>query len=141
MSKEMPIGLPDALAARMTTTRLRKRTAWLWLAAWQQQQWRSSMREMEDADKQTLAALVARYGEQAVRAALAPDAVAAVKTLARRELETLRLVAAGHTIKTAARVMGISPNTADHNMKEAREKLGITSRAQAAALVVRAGVA
>ena len=99
------------------------------------------MIDLEDADKQALDAMVARYGEQAVRAALAPDAVAAVKTLARRELETLCLVAAGHTIKTAARAMGISPNTADHNMKEAREKLGITSRAQAAALVVRAGVA
>ncbi len=99
------------------------------------------MIDMEDPDREALAALVARYGEKTIRAALAPDAVAAVNTLARRELETLRLVASGHTIKTAARAMGISPNTADHNMKEARQKLGITSRAQAAALVVRAGVA
>ena len=99
------------------------------------------MIDLDDVDKQALAAMVARYGEQAVRAALAPDAVAAVNTLARRELETLRLVAAGHTIKTAARAMRISMHTADHNMKEARAKLGIKSRAEAAALVVRAGVA
>lgn len=99
------------------------------------------MIDMEDADKQALAALVGRYGEKAVRAAIAPDAVAAVKTLARRELETLCLVAAGHTIKTAARAMNISMHTADHNMKEARGKLGIKSSAEAAALVVRAGAA
>lgn len=97
--------------------------------------------EIEAADIEALERLVQRYGEKAVRAAIAPDAVAALKCLAPRQLQTLCLVAGGHTIKTAARTMGISMHTADANMKEAKQRLGIKTRAEAAALVVRAGVA
>ena len=67
----------------------------------------------------------------------AGDVVAA---LTPRELEVLALVSAGLTNAQIAERLFISPKTAEHHVGRILTKLGVRSRAQAAALAVRTGV-
>ena len=57
-----------------------------------------------------------------------------------REIEVLRLIAAGLTAKETARKLDISPKTADHHIQSLYGKIGVTTRAAAALYAVAHGV-
>ncbi|WP_287387259.1 HD domain-containing phosphohydrolase [Mesorhizobium sp.] len=57
-----------------------------------------------------------------------------------REIEVLRLIAAGLTAKEAARKLDISPKTADHHIQSVYAKIGVTTRAAAALYAVEHGL-
>jgi len=61
--------------------------------------------------------------------------------LSRRELEVARLVAEGLTNREIAARLFVSERTVDGHLEHIREKLGVNSRAQVAAWVVREGAA
>ena len=87
---------------------------------------------------------------------LCPDAVEAVLAVAgqparrktgerlagltAREIEVLRLIAAGHTAKEAARQLEIAPKTADNHIQSLYSKIGVTTRAAAALFAVERGL-
>jgi DNA-binding CsgD family transcriptional regulator len=87
---------------------------------------------------------------------LCPDAVEAVLTaagqLARRttgarlagltprEIEVLRLIAAGDTAKEAARKLDIAPKTADNHIQSLYSKISVTTRAGAALFALEQGL-
>ncbi len=87
---------------------------------------------------------------------LCPDAVEAVlacagqparrKTSVRlggltpREIEVLRLIAAGDTAKEAARKLDIAPKTADNHIQSLYSKIGVTTRAGAALFALEQGL-
>jgi DNA-binding NarL/FixJ family response regulator len=58
-----------------------------------------------------------------------------------REIEVLRLIAAGHTAKDAARRLEISPKTADNHIQNLYSKIGVTTRAAAALYALERGLA
>jgi DNA-binding CsgD family transcriptional regulator len=49
-----------------------------------------------------------------------------------REIEVLRLIAAGRTAKEAARQLDIAPKTADNHIQSLYSKIGVTTRVAAA---------
>jgi DNA-binding CsgD family transcriptional regulator len=57
-----------------------------------------------------------------------------------REIEVLRLIAAGHTAKEAARHLEIAPKTADNHIQSLYSKIGVTTRAAAALYAVERGL-
>ena len=57
-----------------------------------------------------------------------------------REIEVLRLIAAGQTAKEAARSLGISPKTADHHIQRLYQKIGVNTRAGAALYALEHGL-
>ena len=61
-------------------------------------------------------------------------------SLSEREVEVLRLVAAGHSDDEIARRLVLSPHTVHRHVANIRTKLGLTSRAAAAAAAARAGL-
>jgi DNA-binding CsgD family transcriptional regulator len=61
----------------------------------------------------------------------------AVGLLSRRELEVLRLVAEGLSNREIAERLFISPKTAEHHVSRIYAKLGLSSRAEAAAYAAR----
>ncbi|KFU80282.1 regulatory protein, luxR family [Amycolatopsis lurida] len=61
-------------------------------------------------------------------------------TLNRRELEVLRLVAQGQRNKTIAGTLGITESTVKFHVTGLLKKLGVTSRGEAAALALSAGI-
>ena len=87
---------------------------------------------------------------------LCPDAVEAVLTcagqrahrtaarglagLTPREIEVLRLIAAGDTAKEAARKLDIAPKTADNHIQNLYSKIGVTTRAGAALYALERGL-
>ena len=87
---------------------------------------------------------------------LCPDAVAAVLEaagqpdrrgtterlagLTPREIEVLKLIAAGHTGKEAARLLDISPKTTDHHIQSLYSKIGVNTRAGAALYALEHGL-
>jgi HD-GYP domain-containing protein (c-di-GMP phosphodiesterase class II) len=87
---------------------------------------------------------------------LCPDAVEAVLTcagqparrdvterlagLTPREIEILRLIAAGHTTKEAARQLEIAPKTADNHIQSLYSKIGVSTRAGAALYALERGL-
>ena len=66
-------------------------------------------------------------------------AIAAVR-LSPRHRELLTLLAAGHTLKTAARELGISPHTAHNHLRTILDRLGAHTTTQAVALAIGAGL-
>ncbi|MFO1143413.1 MAG: HD domain-containing phosphohydrolase [Amaricoccus sp.] len=60
--------------------------------------------------------------------------------LTSREIEVLRLIAAGHTAKEAARLLGISPKTADNHIQNLYAKIGVSTRAGAALYALERGL-
>ena len=91
----------------------------------------------------------------AKRSELCPDAVAAVlgaaghavrsperpSGLTDRELEVLRLLVQGLTNKEIATALDISSKTAGHHVQHVLEKLGVTTRAAATMIAMKAGIA
>jgi len=87
---------------------------------------------------------------------LCPDAVEAVLTcagqparraaperlagLTPREIEVLRLIAAGDTMKEAARKLNIATKTADNHIQNLYSKIGVTTRAGAALYALERGL-
>ena len=57
-----------------------------------------------------------------------------------REIEVLRLIAAGHTAKEAARQLEIAPKTADNHIQSLYSKIGVTTRAAAALYALERGL-
>jgi DNA-binding CsgD family transcriptional regulator len=57
-----------------------------------------------------------------------------------REIEVLRLIAAGHTAKEAARLLEISPKTADNHIQNLYSKIGVKTRAGAALFALERGM-
>jgi HD-GYP domain-containing protein (c-di-GMP phosphodiesterase class II) len=57
-----------------------------------------------------------------------------------REIEVLRLIAAGLTAKETARRLDISPKTVDHHIQSIYGKIGVTTRAAAALYAVEHGL-
>ena len=57
-----------------------------------------------------------------------------------REIEVLRLIAAGLTVKEVATRLDISPKTADNHVQNIYGKIGVTTRAAAALYAVECGV-
>ena len=52
----------------------------------------------------------------------------------------LRLIAAGHTAKEAARHLEIAPKTADHHIQRLYSKIGVNTRAGAALYALERGL-
>jgi DNA-binding NarL/FixJ family response regulator len=91
----------------------------------------------------------------AKRGELCPDAVTAVlgaaghavrspqrpSGLTDRELEVLRLLVQGLTNKEIASALDISTKTAGHHVQHVLEKLGVTTRAAATMIAMKAGIA
>ena len=87
---------------------------------------------------------------------LCPDGVEAVLTaagqasrrasvaspggLTPRELEVLRLIAAGHTAKETAQMLEIAPKTADNHIQNLYSKIGVSTRAGAALYALERGL-
>ena len=67
-------------------------------------------------------------------------ATAAPGELSAREIEVLRLVAAGFSNPQLAAALFISRKTAEHHVSNILMKLGVTTRTEAAAEAVRRGV-
>lgn len=70
----------------------------------------------------------------------APSAAGATAGLTARELEILRLVAAGKENHEIAEALVISPSTAKNHVARVLDKLGLQNRVQAAVYAVRAGL-
>ncbi|MEY2854615.1 MAG: Bacterial regulatory protein luxR family [Pseudomonadota bacterium] len=60
--------------------------------------------------------------------------------LSPRETQTLRLVAAGHTLNSAGLEMGITVHTVKDNTRTVRFKLGARTNAQAVAIAAQRGL-
>jgi DNA-binding CsgD family transcriptional regulator len=71
--------------------------------------------------------------------ALRPARARRAGQLTRREQESLRLVAMGMTTSAAAGQLGISPETVRTHVRNAMNKLGARTRAQAIAVAMRDG--
>lgn len=107
---------------------------------------------LKDADADELLAVIGRVtrGEsaldpaltarvfEAVRRPLGPDLVEA---LSERELDILRLVAAGHDNRTIASQLHLSEKTVGNRLSEIFQKLNVTNRTQAALVAVQRGLA
>ena len=57
-----------------------------------------------------------------------------------REIEVLRLIAAGRTAKEAARELEIAPKTADNHIQSLYSKIGVSTRAGAALYALERGL-
>jgi DNA-binding CsgD family transcriptional regulator len=57
-----------------------------------------------------------------------------------REIEVLRLIAAGDTAKEAARKLDIAPKTADNHIQSLYSKIRVTTRAGAALYALERGL-
>jgi DNA-binding CsgD family transcriptional regulator len=60
------------------------------------------------------------------------------QSLSEREIETLRLLLAGHDAKSCARTLGLSVHTVNDRLRDARRKLGVSSSREAARLLAKA---
>lgn len=60
--------------------------------------------------------------------------------LSEREVEVLRLLARGHSNREIARVLVVSPRTAEHHVQHIYLKIGVTTRAAAALFAMRHGL-
>jgi HD-GYP domain-containing protein (c-di-GMP phosphodiesterase class II) len=105
------------------------------------------------------AAAAAKVRAAVKEGTLCPDAVEAVLTcagqrapraqrsggkglagLTPREIEVLRLIAAGDTAKEAARKLEIAPKTADNHIQSLYSKIGVSTRAGAALYALERGL-
>ena len=68
------------------------------------------------------------------------DTVERLAGLTAREIEVLRLIAAGHTAKEAARELEIAPKTADNHIQSLYSKIGVSTRAGAALYALERGL-
>ena len=82
-----------------------------------------------------------RAGALRPAAPAAPPAPAWPAGLTDREVEVLRLIAAGRSNRAIAQALFISPNTVLHHVSSIFAKLGVANRAAAAAYATRRGLA
>jgi DNA-binding CsgD family transcriptional regulator len=82
-----------------------------------------------------------RAGTLRTAAMTAPSAPVRPAGLTGREVEVLRLIAAGHSNRAIAQALFISPNTVLHHASSIFAKLGVTNRTEAAAYATRRGLA
>jgi DNA-binding CsgD family transcriptional regulator len=82
-----------------------------------------------------------RAGTLRTAAMTAPSAPAWPAGLTGREVEVLRLIAAGHSNRAIAQALFISPNTVLHHASSIFAKLGVANRTEAAAYATRRGLA
>ncbi|MBI2717342.1 MAG: HD domain-containing protein [Rhizobiales bacterium] len=68
------------------------------------------------------------------------DSAERLAGLTPREIEVLRLIAAGQTAKEVARHLEIAPKTADNHIQSLYSKIGVTTRAAAALYAVERGL-
>jgi DNA-binding NarL/FixJ family response regulator len=68
------------------------------------------------------------------------DTAERLSGLTPREIEVLRLIAAGNTAKEAARQLEIAPKTADNHIQSLYSKIGVTTRAAAALYALERGL-
>jgi DNA-binding CsgD family transcriptional regulator len=68
------------------------------------------------------------------------DAPERLAGLTPREIEVLRLIAAGYTAKEAARKLDIAPKTADNHIQNLYSKIGVSTRAGAALYALERGL-
>lgn len=87
-----------------------------------------------------IAVEAAAHGLSIGGAPSASRAGGALPALSARELEVLRHLAEGASNKAIARMLGISAHTVKFHVAAILEKLGATSRTEAAALAIRAGL-
>ena len=87
----------------------------------------------ERLDASSVTAVLAAAGQPAPRQARPSG-------LTDRETEVLVLVARGLQTKQVARVLGISPKTADHHLEHAYAKIGVSTRAAAAVFAMEHGL-
>jgi HD-GYP domain-containing protein (c-di-GMP phosphodiesterase class II) len=80
-------------------------------------------------------AVLASAGQPARR-----DTAERLSGLTPREIEVLRLIAAGNTAKEAARQLDIAPKTADNHIQSLYSKIGVTTRAAAALYALERGL-
>jgi HD-GYP domain-containing protein (c-di-GMP phosphodiesterase class II) len=80
-------------------------------------------------------AVLATAGQPARRAS-----TAGLAGLTPREIEVLRLIAAGHTAKEAARQLDIATKTADNHIQSLYSKIGVSTRAAAALYALERGL-
>jgi DNA-binding CsgD family transcriptional regulator len=89
--------------------------------------------------------LAAAVGEALMVEVRPPDPrsleVVAQSGLTRREVEVLRLLVEGHSDREIANLLFVSRHTAAHHVASILAKLGLPSRAAAAAYAVRSGLA
>ena len=85
-------------------------------------------------DADAVEAVLAAAGQPARRAKARPAG------LTPREIEVLRLIAAGLTAKEAAQWLKISPKTADNHIQNLYAKIGVTTRAGAALYALEQGL-
>jgi ATP/maltotriose-dependent transcriptional regulator MalT len=85
--------------------------------------------------------VAASLRERGVRVAARRPSTTGPSGLSEREIEVLRLVAAGFTNPQIASALFISRKTAEHHVSNILAKLGVTSRTEAAASAVRLGLA
>ncbi|WP_329388378.1 helix-turn-helix transcriptional regulator [Streptomyces sp. NBC_01351] len=69
-----------------------------------------------------------------------PQVEAPAPTLAPREQEALRYIAAGCTYLQTARLMGLSKHTVDAYLRRIRAKLGINTTAEMTRLAISLGL-
>jgi DNA-binding CsgD family transcriptional regulator len=89
--------------------------------------------------EQTLAA--ANVASARAQPRQAPSAEALRREFTPREAEVLTLLAAGHSTKAIAKALTISVPTVERHLTHIYEKLGVRSRAEAIAAVLRQGLA
>ena len=109
---------------------------------------RAALSEAAAAAKLRGAAREGRLCPQAVEAVLASAGQPARRDgggrgpgLTAREIEVLRLIAAGHTAREAARLLDIAPKTADNHIQNLYSKIGVSTRAGAALYALEHGLA
>jgi DNA-binding NarL/FixJ family response regulator len=71
---------------------------------------------------------------------MAPVRHARLAGLTPREVEVLRLVAGGQSIKQIARTLGIAPKTADNHLQNLYAKIGVTTRGGATLFALEHGL-
>ncbi len=64
----------------------------------------------------------------------------AITPLTEREQDVLRLIGKGFKVTEAAKILGITPNTASTYIRDIYRKLGINSRAEATMEAARRGL-
>jgi DNA-binding NarL/FixJ family response regulator len=95
----------------------------------------------ESMDAEEFIARVRRLIDRTRRTPAATVDLTRLSTLTKREREVLGLVAEGKSQKQIATVLGISVKTVGAHVQNVLSKLGLHSRVEAVAMVVRAGAA
>lgn len=108
---------------------------------------RAALSDAAAAAKLRSAAREGKLCPEAVEAVLASggqparrDTTERLSGLTPREIEVLRLIAAGNTAKEAARKLEIAPKTADNHIQSLYSKIGVTTRAAAALYALERGL-